>query len=132
MPTIHRGEHFSVQHHHASSYVRVIRSDAPFSSAADAIKALAACRTALSSVAVTHSGILFDWRRSPISTDPNLHKALAEQIDSMAEPFARRAILLATTVGIMQAARVGRTMGNQKMAVFDDEDAAVQFVTERE
>jgi hypothetical protein len=29
----------------------------------------------------------------------------------------------------MQAARVGRTMGNQKMLVFNDEGQAVRYVT---
>jgi hypothetical protein len=131
MPTLHRGEYFSVQHHLASAHVRVIRSEAPFESVAEAVKALGACRDAISGLSLMHHGILFDWRRSPISTDPNLHKALAEQIDDIAEPFERRAILLATSVGTMQAGRVGRTMGNQKMSVFDDEAAAVEFVTQR-
>ena len=49
-------------------------------------------------------------------------------MDALGERFVRRAILLATTVGTMQASRVGRTMGNQKMLVFDDEPAAVKFV----
>lgn len=131
MSTIHRGEHFSIQHYLASAYVRVIRSETPFTSAVEAIRAIGACRSALSGIDPTHYGILFDWRRSPISTDPNLHKAIAEQVDALAEPFARRAILLATTVGVMQAARVGRTMGNQKMSVFDDDAAAMEFVTAR-
>ena len=131
MSTIHRGEHFSIQHYVASAYVRVIRSEAPFTSAVEAIRAIGACRTALANIDPMLYGILFDWRRSPISTDPNLHKALAEQIDALAEPFARRAILLATTVGVMQAARVGRTMGNQKMSVFDDDAAAMDYVTGR-
>lgn len=131
MSTILRGEHFTIQHYIASAHVRVIRSDAPFTSATEAIRAIGACRTALTNIDPTQYGILFDWRRSPISTDPNLHKAIAEQVDALAEPFARRAILLATTVGVMQAARVGRTMGNQKMSVFDDDAAATDYVAGR-
>jgi len=129
MPTLYRGDHLSVQHHHASGYVRVVRSEAPFASSGDVCAALDACRLALATVDAGHHGILFDWRRSPISTDPNIHKALAEQMDGLAGRFARRAILLATSVGTMQAARVGRSMGNQKMLVFDDEHAALEYVT---
>jgi len=129
MPTLHRSSHFLVQHHHASHYVLVVRSEAPFESVAEVVSTLGACRTALASIDTTHHGILFDWRKSPISTDPNLHKTLAEHMDALAERFVRPAILLATSVGTMQAARVGRTMGNQKMLVFNDEAAAVTYVT---
>ncbi len=107
----------------------IVRSEATFDSVAQVASTLDACRAALRDVDCAHQGILFDWRRSPISTDPNLHKALAERMDALGERFARRAILLATSVGTMQAARVGRTMGNQKMLVFDDEAAAIEYVT---
>lgn len=128
MPTLYRGTHLVIQHQHASGFVRVIRSEAPFESVAEVTAALDACREALLGVDVAHQGILFDWRKSPISTDPNLHKTLAAKMDALGEPFARRAILLATSVGTMQAARVGRSMGNQKMLVFNDEGAAVEYV----
>jgi hypothetical protein len=129
MPTLHRATHLSVQHHHASGYVVVARSEATFESVAEVSAALDACRASLAGVDHAQHGILFDWRRSPISTDPNLHKTLAEHMDALGERFARRAILLATSVGTMQAARVGRTLGNQKMRVFDDEAAAIEYVT---
>ena len=129
MPTLYRGNHLTIQHQHASGYVRVIRTETPFESITEVVAALDACRAALAGVDVAHHGILFDWRRSPISTDPTLHKALAERMDALGEAFDRRAILLATPVGTMQASRVGRAMGNQKMLVFNDEDAAVKYVT---
>jgi len=129
MPTLYRGTHLVIQHHHASGYVRVVRSEAPFESIAEVFAALDACRATLAQLDVAHHGILFDWRKSPISTDPSLHRALAERMDALAELFARRAILLATPVGAMQASRVGRAMGNQKMLVFNDEGEAVKYVT---
>jgi hypothetical protein len=129
MPTLYRINHLSIQHFQASSYVLVVRSPAPFESAGEVIAVFDECRAALASVDAKQHGILFDWRKSPISTDPTLHKALAESMDALAELFARRAILLATAVGTMQAGRVGRTMGNQKMLVFDQEREAVAFVT---
>jgi hypothetical protein len=129
MPTLLRSNHLLVQHFQASGYVLVVRSPALFESTAEVIAAFDECRAASAGVDAARHGILFDWRKSPISTDPALHKALAEKMDLLAEPFARRAILLATPVGTMQAARVGRSMGNQKMLVFNHEGAAVEFVT---
>ncbi|HSU41381.1 MAG TPA: hypothetical protein VLJ38_17510 [Polyangiaceae bacterium] len=129
MPTLYRGNHLVIQYQHASGYVRVVRTETPFESITDVAAALDACRAALADLDLALHGILFDWRRSPISTDPNLHKALAERMDALADAFDRRAILLATPVGTMQASRVGRAMGNQKMQVFNDEDAAVKYVT---
>jgi hypothetical protein len=129
MPTLHRSPHLVLQHHHASGYVLVVRSEAPFESVTEVVSTLGACRASVAGVDTAHHGILFDWRKSPISTDSNLHKALAEHMDALAEPFVRRAILLATSVGTMQAARVGRTMGNQKMLVFNDEGSAIKYVT---
>lgn len=129
MPTLLRSNHFLIQHYQASGYLLVVRSAALFESAGEANAAFDECRAAVAVVDAARQGILFDWRKSPISTDPALHKALAENMDALAEPFARRAILLATPVGTMQAARVGRAMGNQKMLVFNHEGAAVEFVT---
>jgi|SRR6478609_5514776 len=129
MPTLHRSNHLLIQHFLASGYVLVVRSQSLFESAREAIAAFDECRAAVADVDAARQGILFDWRKSPISTDPALHKALAESMDALGEPFARRAILLATPVGTMQAARVGRSMGNQKMLVFDHEGAAVEYIS---
>lgn len=128
MPTLHRSKYLLVQHQHASGFVRIVRSETPFESVEGVVEALDECSIALERLDLAHHGVLFDWRKSPISTDPNLHRTLAEHMDALGERFARRAILLATTVGTMQAARVGRTMGNRKMLVFDDEAAALEYV----
>ncbi len=131
MLTIFRGEHFSIQHFRASGYVRVRRSDVALAKIGEAVHALGECSAALGSIEAPRYGILFDWRRSPLSTDPSLHRVLANQIDSLAAPFARRALLVGSTVGLMQASRVGRNHGDQKMSVFDDERAAIAYVTTR-
>ena len=129
MATIHRSEYLSVRHYRASAYVRVTRNAAPFKSVVAVAGAINACFPALKGIVGAHYGILFDWRLSPISTDPNLHKVLVERIDLLAGPFARKAILLGTAVGVMQTSRVSRTLGNHEMVVFDDEAAAVDYVT---
>jgi hypothetical protein len=91
--------------------------------------AISTCCPALKVIDGAHYGILFDWRLGPISTDPSLHKVLVEQIDALAEPFARKAILLGTAVGVMQTSRVSRMLGNREMVVFDDEADALDHVT---
>lgn len=74
--------------------MRVVRSEAPFESVAEVSTTFDACRAVLAGIDVVRHGILFDWRKSPISTDPNLHKALAVKMDALAERFERSASLL--------------------------------------
>jgi hypothetical protein len=131
MSTLYQNAHLMVRHYRASAYVCVVRSAAAFASMTEARAALTACRIALQPVEPSRHGILFDWRQAPISTDPALHKTLVEFMDGMAKPFVRRAILLATTVGAMQANRVGRKTGEQVLSVFGSEPAALEFVTNR-
>ena len=126
--TIHQNKHFVVRHFRASAHVRVIRSDAPIDSISDAITGLEECRLALASIEPKDYGILFDWRNAPLSTDPDLHKALAARIDELALPFARRAFLVRAGLGTMQVKRIGRTLGSVEMAVVSDEAQALDLV----
>jgi hypothetical protein len=64
-----------------------------------------------------------------MSTDPSLHKVLVAHIDALAEPFARRAILVATAVGTMQVSRMGRIKSDALLTIFSDEAAAVLYVS---
>lgn len=131
MSTLYQGAYFAIQHYRASGCVRVVRNDAPFEAVTDAVSGLAACRAALAGLDAARYGLLLDWRLAPISTDPNLHKVLVEHIDALAAPFARKAILVATTVGTMQANSVGRNLSENSLAVFNDEAAAMRFITSR-
>ena len=131
MLTLHQGAHFTVKHFRTASLVRVARTDRPFELVSEAIGGLASCRTALAGIDVSGYGVLLDWRLAPISTDPTLHKVLVDHVDALAARFARRAILVATTVGTMQANRVGRNLSENSLAVFSDEAAALKYVTTR-
>ena len=128
LATIHQRKYFTIQYFRASAYVRVIRSDTPFESISDAIKGLSVCRLALANVDAEQHGILFDWRSAPLSTDPNLHKALVEHIDGLAMPYARRAFLVCAGVGMMQVNRVSRTLSSNVLNIFDDEAEALEFL----
>lgn len=128
MATLYQNVHFVVQHHRASEFIQVIRTEAPFTSIQEAVSALTACRMALTGLDASRYGILLDWRRGPMSTDPNMHKALVGHTDALAKPFARRAVLVRTVVGAMQANRVGRNLSDDAANVFSDPEAALAYV----
>ena len=131
MATVYRSAHIVVQHHRASAHVRVIRSGVQFESVPQVVKTYAACRRAVAVIDPARHGILFDVRQGPLSTDAQLHRALVEQVDLVASDFARSAILVQTSVGSMQVHRVGRNLSAQALAVFNEESAALRYLSER-
>jgi hypothetical protein len=132
MPKLHQNAHFVVHDHVASGYVCIVRTTQDFASVTHATRSLTECKRALTGIETQRYGVLFDWRASRKSSDPALHKVLVEQVDAMAVLFARRAILVATAIGAMQANRVARSVtGGQMLPVFDDEAAAIEHVTAR-
>lgn len=129
LTTIHQGKHFIVQHFRASGHVRLIRTDAPLESISDATSGLDECGEALAGIDPKQYGVLFDWRRAPLSTDPDLHKALVERIDAIAKRFQRGVFLVRAGVGAMQVNRIGRTLGSGGLTIFNDEAHALEFLT---
>jgi hypothetical protein len=129
---LHESTHFVVQYHRDDRYVQVIRTEAPFTSASEAARAYTKCRTATADVPTPECSILLDFRRAPMSTDSRVHRALVEQGDALTKPFYRRAILLATSVGVMQTQRVSRAYSSVPPEIFSDESAALYYVTRAE
>jgi hypothetical protein len=129
MPTLYRGKHFVIHHHSATGYVHFVRTEAVFASHIEIVNAVRECERALSEVNASASGILLDWRRSPMSTDANLHSVVVKHCDALAAPFRRRAVILATPVGRMQAQRIIRTHSDIRHEIFGDMDAAITYVT---
>lgn len=131
MATLYQGKHFVVQHFRASAYVRVVRNTTPFDSITDATSGLDECQSALASIDVKQHGVLFDWRNAPLSTDPDLHKALVARVDEIALLFPRRVFLVRGGVGTMQVSRIGRTMSTGVLQIFQDEAQALEFLSKR-
>jgi hypothetical protein len=131
MFTIHRSEHFAIQHYQASGYVRLVRSALPFASLDAAGQALRACDEALLPLDASQLGILLDWRLGPLSVDPRLHQFVIENTDAFAVRFVRRAVLIVTPVGKLQLDRVLRTHSSAAPVVFNDEAVAIDYVTSR-
>jgi hypothetical protein len=131
MTTLLRSAHFLVQHHVASSYVQVIRTEEPFLRIDTAARAFGACEQALDGVDRATSGIMLDFRRAPLSSDPELDKVIVTRSDVLVIPFARSAILVATRVGVMQADRIHRAYSQSGVSVFHEESAALRYVAGR-
>ncbi len=131
MFTIHRSEHFTIQHFQASGYVRLVRSAVAFGSLEDAVDALKACGEALGQLDGSQLGLLLDWRLGPFSIDARLHQLVIETTDEFAIRFIRRAVLIVSPVGKLQLDRVVRTHSSIAPVIFNDEAAAVDYVTSR-
>ncbi len=129
MFTLHRSAHFTVEYWQASRYVRLVRSALPFSSPDEAGEALKECEVALRDIDSSNVGILLDWRLGPLSTDARLHQFVIENTDAFASRFRRRAVLVVTPVGKLQLDRVIRNLSTTKPLLFNDEKAAVEYVT---
>jgi hypothetical protein len=128
MPTLLRAPHFVLELNLASRYVRLVRTTLAFTHPDEAAVALKQCQLALQGVAVAEFGILLDWRLGPLSTDPQLHQAIVEHTDNFAMHFARRALLIVTPVGQLQLGRVIRTHSDTNPVLFNDEQAAVEYL----
>lgn len=131
MFTLHRSTHFTIEYWQASRYIRLVRSAVPFSSPDEAGEALRECEVAIRDIDPTNLGILLDWRLGPFSTDPRLHQFVIENTDAFAERFARRAVLVVSPVGKLQLDRVVRKLSTTNPIIFNDESAALEYVTSR-
>jgi hypothetical protein len=128
---LHRSKHLILEHWQASRYVRLVRSAVPFASPEEAGEALKEIDVAIRDLDPSHLGILLDWRLGPLSTDPRLHQFVIENTDAFASRFVRRAVLVVTPVGKLQLDRVIRNLSSTKPVLFNDENAAVEYVTGR-
>jgi len=131
MFTLHRSKHFTIEYWQASRYVRLVRSAVPFKSPEEAGDALKECDVAIRDIDPSNLGILMDWRLGPFSTDPRLHQFVVENADAFASRFVRRAVLVVTPVGKLQLDRVLRNMSSTNPIIFNDETAALEYVTSR-
>jgi hypothetical protein len=129
MFVLHDDPYLSLRRHTDLKYVLLVRSDRQFGSVHRVATSLRECAKALGDIKVARLGLLLDWRLAPLTTDPVLLKHVVQQTDVFAKGFARRALLIATPVGVMQSERVARTIDHAKPVLFTDEAAAIAYVT---
>jgi hypothetical protein len=71
--------------------------------------------------------LLLDTRDSPLASDPRLEAGLIASTNVLMEGYRRRAALVQTAVGKLQASRISRSLGAQA-GIFDDEAAAIAYL----
>jgi hypothetical protein len=129
MFVLHQDPSLSMQRHPDASYVLVVRSAKQFGSVHRVATSLRACAKAIGDLDTSRMGLLLDWRLAPLTTDPVLLKHVVQHTDTFAKAFARRALLVATPVGLMQSERIGRTIDHAKPVLFTDEADAIAYVS---
>jgi hypothetical protein len=131
MILLYSDAYLSLQHHPEAAHVRLVRSGEHFGSVSRVSVSMRACAKALEKIDASELGLLLDWRLSPLTTDAVLLKHVVQQSDLFAAAFPRRALLVATPVGLMQSQRIGRTINHAKPVVFDNESEALAYVKGR-
>lgn len=106
--------------------VRFERTALPFGDARGAREELGHWLVALDGIDTTQFGVLLDFRRTPMTSDPDILSAVVSEVDRIALLFARRAILLTAALLGPQSDRV--TRAGAKIEPFVDEQAAWSHV----
>jgi hypothetical protein len=126
--TLRHGAFFVIKHFQASAYLTLIRTTLSFEREAQVVDEYSHCRKVLTGIELGRYGLLLDWRGPQMTTDANLHRVIVHHTDAFASAFARRAILVRTSVGQMQVARVSRAHSESAPTLFSDEEAAIAHV----
>lgn len=109
--------------------VKISRTSTPFGDAASARHEVAAWSFAIVSLDTSRLGLLLDWRLTPMTSDPEILRAVVSGGDALARRFARHALLLASSLSAPQAERVARA--GSRIDLFTDEPAAWAHVAKR-
>jgi len=129
MLVLHEDVYLSMRRHLDLKYVLLVRSAKQFGSVHRVASSMRACAQSLGDLDISRLGLLLDWRLAPLITDPVMLKHVVSHTDFFAKDFARRALLMATPIGIMQSERIARTIDHAKPALFNDEAAAIAYVS---
>lgn len=109
--------------------VKVSRTSTPFGDAAAARHEVSAWTLAIAPLDTRALGLLLDWRLTPMTSDPDVLRAIVEGGDALARTFAKHALLFAASLSAPQAERVVRA--GSTIDMFTDEAVAWQHVTRR-
>lgn len=102
--------------------VLVSRSELPFGDVPTTRREITAWVDALAGLALDELGLLFDWRYTPMTSDPEILREVVARGDALALRFARHALLLTSSLSAPQAERVARA--GSSVAVYTDAQAA--------
>jgi hypothetical protein len=126
MSFLRRSLYVTIELIEASRVVRFIRSAAPFGDARSAQAELDTWLPALAGITPRELGVLLDFRLTPMTSDPDILRAVVAQVDAVGFRFPRRAILLARQLHGPQSERV--TRAGASLVPFFDEPGAWKHV----
>jgi hypothetical protein len=130
MRTLYESRHARLEIDDVRGLVRYTRSSVPFESLADVEAMFRELASANTTIDRTHLGLLSDVRAAPGRNDEAFEKAFFEHREALFGGFRRRAVLVRSVVGKLQVQRLNRT-SPMEMQTFDDEAAALAFLTSR-
>jgi hypothetical protein len=123
-----RSQSFVVEQDILRHLFRVTRTAAPFATPAAVDAAYDEVAEKLRRFERASSVLLVDMRAGPRATAPGseIEQALARNAAKLREGWRRAALLMGTSVGVLQATRVQKSL--QGIHVFSDEDAALAYL----
>ncbi len=114
------------------SYFALRRTATKIESLNDLVHQLDQIESSLVKISAAQLGILFDLRRAPIRTDPELGRIVRPYLMKYAKLFKRVAVLVKTQVGKMQATRTTKELFGGLPHIFDDEAAAIAYLEKKD
>lgn len=130
---MYRDDFVHLERREHESFVRLVRTSRALRSLDELRASTAGVQLALPIRLRAGLRLLSDMRLAPLATDPALERAMGPLLQELFRGFDRRAIVLATAVGKLQAARTApsSTPTNSESRLFTDEESAVAWLNER-
>ena len=122
------GDYFVLHVDDAEGLVVLYRTPTPFASIEGAEQALRAVALNVQPLSGKSYGLLVDSRAGPGRNDEAFERMLARYRGEIFGCFTRRAVLVQTTVGLMQVQRLHRQHADTDFMVFQDEAHARLFL----
>ncbi|MBX7194871.1 MAG: hypothetical protein K1X94_22650 [Sandaracinaceae bacterium] len=127
MPVLFESDHVRLEHEPSRGLVRFTRTPARFESLDEADRVFGALAVLDVGIPRSELVLLIDARRGPGRNDDPFEKLMDQHRPRLFRGFRKRAILVQTVVGKLQATRINREsgFGNE---IFDDEAAALAYL----
>jgi hypothetical protein len=130
MRTLYQSKHARLEIDDTLGLVRYTRSGEPFESLSEVEALFRQLASANATIDRTNLVLLSDVRAAPGRNDEAFEKAFFTHREALFGGFRRRAVLVRSVVGKLQVQRLSRT-SPMEMQTFDDEAAALAFLTSR-
>ena len=130
MPFLRKSAYLTLEHRVASRLACFVRSHEPFGNVENARQEVSEWLPALEGLELRELSVLLDWRLAPLETNAELLREGVSRTDAIARQFVRQALLMDSSLGVLQARRLSRAHESRAM-VFSNEAEAYDYVTSR-